>query len=200
MDLPDFTLDDLQALPLRAIVAFAARCGRRVEPLAQLPEGHAGSERRRATVAAALTLAEGFARGESVPPPGPVLDAIDTSQGIAGVARPCESAAAAAARAAHAAAAAIRALESAGDDPFQTPWWETDQMRATVARVEHVAAELVPLNAYTAAVEAASAAGSERSLPGVLDDYGTLLRLGLGRYPEPGKPIDPSPQGPLGPL
>ena len=40
MKLPDFTVEHLKALPLRAIVAFAARCARRVEPLAQLPEGH----------------------------------------------------------------------------------------------------------------------------------------------------------------
>ena len=39
MELPDFTVEHLKALPLRAIVAFAARCARRVEPLAQLPEG-----------------------------------------------------------------------------------------------------------------------------------------------------------------
>jgi hypothetical protein len=200
MDLADFTLEDLQGLPLRAIVAFAARCGRRVEPIAQLPDGHTARERRRAAVDAALAMAEGFARGEDAPLPEPVLDAIDATQTITGVARPCESAAAAAARAAHAAADAIRALESSGDDAFQTPWWETDQMRATVARVEHIAAELVALNAYTAAVEAASAAGSEGCLPAALDDYGRLLRLELGRYPDPGKPIDPSPQGPLGPL
>ena len=33
-----------------------------------------------------------------------------------------------------------------------------------------------------------------------LDDYDRLLRLKLGRYPEPGEPIDPSPGGPLGRL
>ena len=41
MRLANFTLDQLKVLPLRAIVAFAARCARRVEPLAQLPEGDA---------------------------------------------------------------------------------------------------------------------------------------------------------------
>ncbi|HEY2155076.1 MAG TPA: hypothetical protein VGH33_05570, partial [Isosphaeraceae bacterium] len=32
-----FTVDGLKKLPIRAIVALAARCARRVEPLAQLP-------------------------------------------------------------------------------------------------------------------------------------------------------------------
>ena len=33
-----------------------------------------------------------------------------------------------------------------------------------------------------------------------LNDYQKLCRLQLGRFPEPGTPIDPSPGGPLGPL
>jgi hypothetical protein len=36
MRLANFPLDQLKGLPLRAIVAFAARCARRVEPLARL--------------------------------------------------------------------------------------------------------------------------------------------------------------------
>ena len=31
-------------------------------------------------------------------------------------------------------------------------------------------------------------------------DYQTLISLELGTYPEAGKPIDPSPEGPLGSL
>ena len=33
MELPDFTVEHLKKLPLRAIVAFAAHCARRVEHL-----------------------------------------------------------------------------------------------------------------------------------------------------------------------
>ena len=47
MVLPGFTVEHLKVLPLRAIVAFATRCARRVEPLAQLPEGHPQREGRR---------------------------------------------------------------------------------------------------------------------------------------------------------
>ena len=68
MELPDFTVEHLKALPLRAIVAFAARCARRVEPLAQLPEGHPQREDRRGAVEAALDMAEAFARGADGPP------------------------------------------------------------------------------------------------------------------------------------
>ena len=35
---------------------------------------------------------------------------------------------------------------------------------------------------------------------GAVHDYERLLGLHLGRYPEAGQPIDPSPDGPLGPL
>ena len=63
MRLANFTPDQLKVLPLRAIVAFAARCARRVEPLAQLPEGNPQSESRREAVEAALRMAESFAGG-----------------------------------------------------------------------------------------------------------------------------------------
>ena len=39
MILANFSADQLKVLPLRALVAFAARCARRVEPHAQWPEG-----------------------------------------------------------------------------------------------------------------------------------------------------------------
>src|SRR5206468_10583972 len=71
MQLPDFTVEHLRQLPLRAIVAFAARCARRVEPLAQLPEGDPRRETRREAVEAALRMAEAFARGSDAPPADP---------------------------------------------------------------------------------------------------------------------------------
>src|SRR4051794_41090008 len=77
MKLANFAPDQLKVLPLRAIVAFAARCARRVEPLAQLPEGDAGRESRRTAVDAALRMAEAFARGEGSPPDEAVVAAFD---------------------------------------------------------------------------------------------------------------------------
>ena len=66
--------------------------------------------------------------------------------------------------------------------------------------LEHVTADLAALDAFTAAVEAYDAVGydNEDFVAAALDDYDRLLRLKLGRYPEPGEPIDPSPGGPLG--
>ena len=80
MRLANFTLDQLKVLPLRAIVAFAARCARRVEPLALLPEGDPRRESRREAVEAALRMAEAFARGTDAPPDESVVAAIDASQ------------------------------------------------------------------------------------------------------------------------
>ena len=56
-------------------------------------------------------------------------------------------------------------------------------------------------DAFTAAVDAAVAAGfGDEFIKGAMQDYQSLLKLGLGRYPEAGQPIDPSPAGPLGEL
>jgi hypothetical protein len=57
-----YTADDLKKLPLRAIATFAARCARRVEHQALLPDDHPENEKRRTAMAAALCLAEDFAR------------------------------------------------------------------------------------------------------------------------------------------
>ena len=40
MIVPNISTEDLEKLPLRAIVALAARCARRVESLSLLPDGH----------------------------------------------------------------------------------------------------------------------------------------------------------------
>jgi hypothetical protein len=81
MRLANFTLDQLKVLPLRAIVAFAARCARRVEHLAQLPEGDTRRESRRTAVDAALrerldiessgcVSALAYSHAVPAPPPG----------------------------------------------------------------------------------------------------------------------------------
>ena len=120
MELPDFTVEHLKKLPLRAIVAFAARCARRVEHLAQLPEGHPERESRRGAVEAALRMAEGFARGSTAPPDESVVEAVDASRGVAGGPLGSENAAAAVAEAAHAAASAWHVMgsrEAEKDEP-----------------------------------------------------------------------------------
>jgi hypothetical protein len=63
MKLANFTAEQLKALPVRAIVALAARCARRVEHLSQLPEENPQREKRREAIEADLRMADSFARG-----------------------------------------------------------------------------------------------------------------------------------------
>ena len=62
MIIPTYTLEDFKKLPLRAIVAFAVRCARRVEQLSILPDDHPEQERCRSAVGEAIQMAEDFAR------------------------------------------------------------------------------------------------------------------------------------------
>ncbi len=65
----------------------------------------------------------------------------------------------------------------------------------------NLAADLAAREAFTAAVDAAGAAAfADEFIKGAMQDYQALLKLGLGRYPEAGHPIDSSPAGPLGQL
>ena len=108
MKLANFTVEQLKTLPLRAIVAFAARCARRVERFAQLPEGDPRRESRREAIEAALRMAESFARGTDAPPDESVIAAIDASRDAGGELA-AAAAASAVAQAAHAAASAWHA-------------------------------------------------------------------------------------------
>ena len=63
MIVPNYTPEDLKRLPLRAIVALAVRCARRVERLALLPDDHPAKDRSREAIANALQLAEDVAKG-----------------------------------------------------------------------------------------------------------------------------------------
>jgi hypothetical protein len=200
MIVPDFTVEHLKALPLRAIVAFAARCARRVEPLAQLPEGDPQRESRREAVEAALRMAEAFARGADAPPDESVVAAIDASQNPE-AAPTAAAAASAVAQAAHAAASAWHAGPQMADEG-RTPRGQTTEARKSLGALAHVTADLAALNAFTAAANACLSVGvgNEDFVGAALRDYDRLVRLQLGRYPEPGAPVDPSPGGPLGPL
>jgi hypothetical protein len=200
MKLANFTIEQLKALPLRAIVAFAARCARRVEHLAQLPEGNPQREARRESVEAALRMAESFARGTDAPPDESVIAAIDAIRDAGGELA-CAAAASAVAQAAHAAASAWHVGSQAAEasrEPGRPPT-EAGRPRGALT---HITADLAAMNAYTAAAEAFVSVGyrNEEFVDTALKDYRTLVGLELGRYPEPGAPVDPSPDGPLGPL
>jgi hypothetical protein len=199
MRLPDFTVEHLKALPLRANVAFAVRCARRVEQLAQLPEGHPQRESRREAVEAALQMAEAVAGGASTPLDESVIAAIDASRGVAGGPSGSEDALAAVVEAAHAAASVwhvgFQEVKEGGPQGGRTA-----EVRKFLGALEHVTADLAAMNAFTAAADAFVSVGyhNEGFVDAALIDYDRLLQLKSGRYPELGTPIDPSPSGPLG--
>ena len=202
MELPDFTVEHLKKLPLRAIVAFAARCAEGSSPSPNSPratrrERASGRRRRRPPDGRRVS------RGARPAPPPSRWSRRSTRAGrAAGAARAARSAAAAVAEAAHAAASAwhlIGSQEAEKDEPREE---RTAEARKFLGALADVTADLAALHAFTAAVEAYDAVGhhNEDYVAAALNDYDELLRLKLGRYPEPGDPIDPSPGGPLGPL
>jgi hypothetical protein len=196
-----YTTEDLKKLPLRAIAAFAARCARRVESIAQLPAGHSRREARRVAIDDAIRLAEEIARGSARASSDPVIRALDATRSISGEGIGCECAAAAAAAAARTAATVWLVVNPGESDQDANRWTRTPEARSFHSRLENDSAELVALDAYTAAVEAADAvAHDDVFLRGAIQDFERLLSLDLGSFPQAGQPIDPSPDGPLGPL
>ena len=100
------TPDDLKRLPLRAIVTLAARCARRVQHLARLPDDLPEKERCLSAVEAAIRLAEDFAKGLPVPSVEAVVREVEACRNIAQGQYARETAMAAIVLAAHAAATA----------------------------------------------------------------------------------------------
>jgi hypothetical protein len=196
------TVDKLKKLPIRAIVALAARCARRVEPLAQLPEGHPTREIRRQAVEAALGMADRFAKGEPCPHPDPIVRAADVSRRAAGGGDRSALAAGAVAETAHAVAAACLAYDPAEPGRIRHVYDESDEVRKVHGRGRQAMLDLAALSAFTAAADGVAAVGLhyETYVSAALNDYEKLLRLDLGEYPDLGEPVDPSTQGPLGPL
>jgi hypothetical protein len=199
MIVPNYTPEDLKKLPLRAIVTLSARCARRVEHMALLPDDHPEHERCRAAVGAALRVAEDFARGLPCPSLESVVREIEACRAIGEGAFVHDMAMAAVIRAAHAAATALHALALCGE-PAEAHVFGAAKPNP-FPHLADITADLAAGDAFTAAVEAAGADGhTDQFIKGAVEDYWILLRLRLGSYPQAGQPIDPSPDGPLGPL
>jgi hypothetical protein len=144
-------------------------------------------------------MAESFARGTDAPPDESVVAAIDASREAGGETANVD-AVSAIAQAAHAAASAAHARPQAEEN--RTPGERTFEAGRSLGALTHVTADLAAMNAYTAAAAAFLSVGyrNEDFVDSALRDYHKLVRLELGRYPELGAPVDPSPGGPLGPL
>lgn len=177
------TQNDLEKLPLGAIVAYAVRCARRVQPLYGRAAGIAELAKHEAAVGWAISLAEDFCLSH-------VVNA--AAYDAAYVAR--TSVEAVDARdAARAAAAAARAAAYAFDVPRSAVY-----DRAVYA--SRVAAEAVD-GAKAAARAADHASDGARVVEAAARaDFDRLLELNQGTYPKLGQPIDPTENGPLGPL
>jgi hypothetical protein len=198
MIVTNYTPEDLKKLPLRAIVALSARCARRVEHLALLPDDDPEAERCRAAVASAIRLAEDFARGLPCSSPESAVREVEAWRAVVNADLVRDSATGAIVMAAHAAAASLRALNLRGETEGSH-----SHGSATPDPLPHLAdvtADLAAQGAFLAALEAVAAEGhSDTFVNAAVDDYQKLLRLDLGRYPQAGEPIDPSSRGPLGP-
>jgi hypothetical protein len=183
----EITLQDLGSLCLRATVALAARCARRVRPgMDDLPADFPNRAEALAILDVALANAEDYARAHIMPHAQADSNARAAFE-VGEAAYPYRRLGAyAVAHAARAAAAAIqageRATESTGMEVLASAYGAN--------RVALTAGSGARLDeATTIQVRAA-----------ILADYEALRRLCPGSFRDLGDPVDPSEQGPLGVL
>lgn len=174
---------DLKQLPLRALLAYASRCARRVQPLFTVEPDKADPAAAAQAIDTAIRLGEEFAAGAELDPQlvAHAEDAVVQILMIGGSGDGLDKGAAYAANAAYGVISATRAaLESEmADDPS-------------------AAAQLVT-ECATIVADAAMAAdpGVERA---ARLDWEMLHRMRLGKFPALGDAINPAPTGMLGPL
>jgi hypothetical protein len=196
----NYSPDDLKKLPLRAIVAFAARCARRVQRAAEEMGQPDRTKGNRESVEIALRLAEDVALGKPRDDVESVLQAIDTNRAAEGNPGYGDLMSAAWV-AAHAAGSAWYALGAGADARGKHSYEMSPEGRQRLRELDGLTADLAVLGAFTVAEEGGAATQySDEFLLAAIRDYEKLLSLNLGSYPDAGQPVDPSPQGPLGPL
>jgi hypothetical protein len=192
--------EDLKKLPLRAIVAFAARCARRVQPLYELPAQGKKLDRYIASVNDAVIIAERFAvdaddasdaatshRGLAADIAAQVAIDTYTAGASPDTARASYTSRAARAAASAASAAMIAAETRSGLKSKFAPFFVAERA-ADAERSAAAAADAVVANNSTSVRIAAQL------------DYERLLALNLGHFRDLGEPIDATEAGPLGPL
>ena len=180
------TVDELKTLTLRAMVAYAVRCARRVQPLYWQVREVTHREKHEAAIETASTIAERFCRGEPIVAAA-AADAARAAEAAADAADTAE----AAAEAAEAAAEAARAVRAAADDARAADARAADAARAARAAFASATASTTAATAKAVGKAAVAAARA---------DYYRLVSLNLEGYPDLGPPIDPTENGPLGPL
>lgn len=180
---------DLMGLPLRAIVAYAVRNARRVQPRFALwlwGSQPTPDARHLTALESAIAMGEQFALGQD-------RTAAEFEDGIEAANRAARHAseqsaafaASTAAHAAHAAAYSLRTARAAARYANPSPH-ETFPAPDTVA--------IMAAHAAAAALHAGALADAAAS------DYRRLMQGENGRYPELGTPVDPSEMGALGTL
>lgn len=174
------TEDDLKTLPLRAIVAYAVRCAKRVQPLYAGAAWLPGFAEHEAAVERAISLAQNFCLGQDVSAIDDAVAAAAAAEAAAWVAADAAKAAAFAAAYAAYAANAANAATYAADEAVDAA------IAAADAEAEAYADDDLCADNTRVAARAAKT------------DIDRLLQLNLGTYPELGQRIDPTENGPLG--
>jgi hypothetical protein len=174
------TQEDLRRLPFRGIVAFAARCARRAQPVFdEWNTGH--SPDYRPAVENAIAVAEEFARGDRSPSETVALaDRASKAADRASYAAKATDASDAALAAEVAAAAALAACNAVDFDHGLAPDDEVALASATVRLVHDAVSHL--LGAFPAAERQAV-------IDSAAHDLEKLVRLNLGSYPDLGHPV-----------
>lgn len=195
---------DLRNLPLRALVAFAARCARRIYPQFLLPSSLPQAQQFISAVDKAITLAEAYAKNEPVSS----KNAHVTGAEAASVAQSLQklpidfqmvlvaNSAAEAAYAVYSAASELGESNAIVTKAFML----TDG--ADMKSIGNTLAEVRGLHTANFAVRASvfAAHAAPLSTLHISHDFAKLASLALGAYPDLGDPIDTDNTGPLGPL
>ncbi len=213
--------EDLRALSLRAIVAYAVRCAERVQPLFK-----SDSEKHIAAVAEAIAVAQGFVRSKKIAAANAAAAAARTASHAAydpayyAANAYAANAYAAAITASHAAEAthyaanaynaAIASAEAAARAAYDPDYDAADDARIADDAAEATQnAEAAARAAYDAARAAANltiasaeaaARAAANAMAAARADCIRLREISGQQHGELGDPIDLSENGPLGPL
>ncbi|QDU46732.1 hypothetical protein Mal52_52540 [Symmachiella dynata] len=175
--------EQLRRLPLRALVAFASRCARRIQPQYVLENDHPTKQTSTNSINAAIRVAEEFAMGGSVDAKKAATATRDAEEAYAAAQDPEF----ASPEAVHAAKAALAAV-GAANICFAVKASQGMDKEVWVA-VEIAGESMI-----------AAMADEETASRALAFDLETLAELELGEFPEWGETVDPMEDGPLGPL